>query len=369
MVILINGSNLTKGGGLQVAHSFIMEIKNNTQHKFYVVVSKPLSELLDLDGFPSNFDFFVYSIKPNLIQIVTGIDRFLDGIEKKFRPDVVFSIFAPSYWKPRSKHISGFAKPQYIYKDSPFFRRQSKWARFTLKLKEYFQIRNINLCCDELIAETSDVTRRLKDIFPKKKLYTVTNFYHQIYDREELWEKSITLPPFKGFTLLTISANYPHKNLNIIKEVILHLDKNYPSFNFRFVVTIDSRELNIRKKSISKKIVFLGKVAVSQCPNLYRQADFMFLPTLLECFSASYPEAMKMQKPILTSNIAFAKGLCGPAAKYFNPECPSNIAEAIIELVEDKEEQMRLVELGKRRLKIYDNSKDRADKYLKIIES
>ena len=68
---------------------------------------------------------------------------------------------------------------------------------------------------------------------------------------------------------------------------------------------------------------------VENCPKLYNQADAMFLPTLLETFSASYPEAMKMERPILTSDLDFAKDICGDAALYFNPLDSYDIANKI----------------------------------------
>jgi glycosyltransferase involved in cell wall biosynthesis len=369
MNILINASNLNRGGGLQVAHSFILEIRNNTEHSFNIVLSKTLRSQIEIKDFPNNFKFFVFTIKPSLINIITGKNNFLKNLENKIDPDIVFSVFSPTYWRPKSWHISGYAKPQYIYKKSPFFNNLSFKEKIKLKIKEHFHLSNINKCCDELITETHDVSGKLKEILPLKKIHTVTNYYHQIYDNEELWDKTIILPAFNGLTILTISANYPHKNLNIIKKVILYLNKNYPEFKFRFILTIDSSELNIENIEINNHIVFLGKVDVLQCPNLYQQANFMFLPTLLECFSASYPEAMIMKKPILTSNISFAKGLCGTAAKYFNPESPKDISESIIKLSKNKNEQKRLVENGIQQLKSYDNSKDRADKYLKIIKN
>ena len=368
MNILINSSNLNKGGGLQVAHSFIHEIRNNTQHEFNLVLSTALSEQIQTENFPNNFNFFIYSLQPTLLDAITGENLFLKKLENKINPDIVFSFFSPTYWRPKSKHISGYAKPQYIYKNSPFFTTLSLIDKIKMKVRERIHLSNINKCCDELITESYDVSEKLQEIFPEKKIHTVSNYYHQIYDNEEMWDKSIVLPPFDGVTLLTISSNYPHKNLKCIREVIIYLNKNYPEFKFRFVLTMDSSELNIENQKIRNQIVFLSKVDVLKCPYLYQQADFMFLPTLLECFSASYPEAMKMKKPILTSNISFARDLCDSAAKYFNPMSPKDISDSIIFLSQNEKEQMKLVELGVQQLKKYDTYKERSNKYLKIIE-
>jgi glycosyltransferase involved in cell wall biosynthesis len=81
----------------------------------------------------------------------------------------------------------------------------------------------------------------------------------------------------------------------------------------------------------------LGPVPAAACPDLYADADAVFLPTLLECFSANYPEAMVMRKPILTSDLSFATGLLGSSAIYFDPLDASDIAQKILQLSHGKD--------------------------------
>ena len=92
----------------------------------------------------------------------------------------------------------------------------------------------------------------------------------------------------------------------------------------------------------------------------------MFLPTLLETFSASYPEAMIMEKPIITSNLSFAKDICASSAEYFNPLDPEDIAKKILNLYSDKNRYNQLIEFGKKQVKIFPNPNERAKKYLSI---
>lgn len=368
MKILINTSNLKKGGALQVAHSFLNEIKNNTYHVFHAVLSSPLKAQLNAELFPENFIFYEYNLKFGLGNTFLGNDQFLDNLENKVKPDKVFSVFGPTYWKPKTIHITGFAKPQYIYKDSPFFDILNFKEKYKLKFNELIHIHNFKKFSTILITETDDVTNRLKKILPTKEIVTVTNYYHQIYDNPKLWKKTIKLPEFNGTTLLTITANYPHKNLKIIPEVISVLNMIYPDFNFRFVLTIDKDELQIDDEKIENKIIFLGRVDIDECPNLYEQSNFMFLPTLLECFSASYPEAMRMKIPILTSDLPFAKGLCDTSATYFDTISAKDIAAKIVELNKNKNKQNLLVENGIQQLKKFDSFTERAKKYIKIIE-
>ena len=122
------------------------------------------------------------------------------------------------------------------------------------------------------------------------------------------------------------------------------------------------------KEKYKDRILLIGKVDINTCPSLYDKADIMFLPTLLECFSASYPEAMKMGKPILTSDLSFAHSLCGDAALYFDPLSPQSIVEAIQRINVDKILVSVLIENGRKQLHVYDNAEQRCDKIIKLLE-
>lgn len=368
MKILINCSNLKVGGGLQVAHSFLHEIKTNTAHQFIVILSDFLKYQINQPEFPDNFKFFHYSIKPSALKAITGNDKFLSEIEDKYEPDAVFSVFGPTYWQPKAKHVCGFARPDYIFKDSPFFKQVSWFYKLKLQLMEFFHMYDIRNNNEILITENKIVS----DILALKvtqPIFTVSNYYNQVFDDKKAWVKKHHLfEDDETINLLTISANYPHKNLAIIKKVIPVLRSNFPELKFKFILTLAREEFGIAENDpLNENIQFLGKVAINQCPDLYSQSNFLFLPTLLECFSASYCEAMVMQKPILTSDLPFAKSICGEAAYYFNPLDENEIANAIVHLYLDKKVQQDLINKGLQQLKTFDTAKERAAKYLNII--
>lgn len=113
----------------------------------------------------------------------------------------------------------------------------------------------------------------------------------------------------------------------------------------------------------------VGPVAIKDCPDLYRECDAIFLPTLLECFSANYPEAMVMERPILTSDLPFARCVCKDAALYFNPMDPKDIATKLIALSESRPLYKSLVSKGLNVLADIPSSSSRALQYLSICES
>ncbi len=395
MKILINAC-LHIGGGLQVADSFIRELVNYPDNEYIVIISNEVKELLTTEvwknrrledwqrpqqnkekqelevnlGFPKNFKFInIQYSKPSFVRVFSARYKPFDGIVEKYKPDVAFTIFGPAYWKPKNiPHICGFAKSQYIYTESPFFKQMTKFNFVKLKIKGLIQKYSFRRDAQIYITENEDVSKKLQKILTKHKIYTVTNYYNQVFDDEKL-QQEFVLPKFNGITLLTITSTYPHKNIKIIKPVAEHLINKYPNFKFRFVVTIDIEIFGYSKNNLPAWLLPIGKVKIYQCPDLYRQSDFMFLPTLLECFSASYPEAMKMQKPILTSDLPFAHGLCGDAAEYFNPISAEDIAEKIYILANDKEKQKKLIENGLKQLTTFDTYNQRTEKYLNIIKN
>ncbi len=56
-----------------------------------------------------------------------------------------------------------------------------------------------------------------------------------------------------------------------------------------------------------------GPVPVTDGPQLYQTCDFLLLPTILETFSGTYPEAMAMGLPIITTDLDFAHEICQDA--------------------------------------------------------
>lgn len=364
MVFLINCTNLKKGGGLQVADSICLQLARHHEQQFVVVLSSALEGTKKTLEGVKNVETITYDIPNQLSTILTGRDCFLDRIVEEKGIAAVLTIFGPSRWQPRVPHLCGFARAQLVIKDSPY------QERLSLKEKVLYRIWTwlFRKSSDTFYTENSYISKMLPNVLGKVKVFTVTNYYNQVFDHPEQWKKSRTLPHFAGTTLLSITAAYPHKNLQIMLPVAEYLEDHYPDFQFRFVVTIEEKCFPVVPEHIKNHFLFIGKVDVAECPYLYEQADIMLMPTLLECFTATYPEAMRMEVPIVTTDLEFARGLCEDAACYYSAVDAKECAEAIFKVATDKEYAARLVANGKRQLQTYDNYEQRADKLIEILE-
>lgn len=361
MNILINCSNLKTGGGLQVAQSICQQICHFDKHQFVIVLSSAIND----EGIilRDNATIYKYDIHHNLKTILFGRDDFLDGLVAERHVDAVLTIFGPSLWRPRSKHLCGFARAQLLLKDSPYD-HQLGWKEKIIHRVWNMAFRRSSRT---FYTENPYISDLLKKHFKDVKVYTVSNYYNQVFDAPEKWKRSITLPSFDGITCLSVSSPSSHKNLGIIEGVVRHLRKAHPDFKVRFVLTFTPDKWPMAG-DVRDCIVYVGKTDVSECPYLYKQADIMFMPSLMECFTATYPEAMRMEIPIVTTDLEFARGLCGNAACYYSAVDASAAAEAIYKVATDKEYARTLTANGKEQLKKFDNYVERAEKLINILE-
>jgi glycosyltransferase involved in cell wall biosynthesis len=367
MKILINTASTYQGGGVQVARSFIEECRNLNEHEYHVILGEMVSNLISPSDYPANFSFYkigyrpatrVFSLKPHSSDFKT--------IEDKVKPDVVFTTSGPAYWRPNAPHLVGYNRAHYIYKDSPFFSQISLKERIKWDLEgrilKFFFVRE----ADAFVVQTDDINRRLRNWLQKKKIYTISNTFSMHYEDPKKSANKLPDKKTDEYRFLSISAWHTHKNLGIITDVIEALPRDYKN-RIRFVLTLPQEKFNGNFSTGERKhIINVGPVKPEEGPSLYCECDALFLPTLLECFSASYAEAMKMKKPILTSDLEFAHSVCGDAALYFDPVDPVAISEKIIELIENPALQEKLIQNGIRRQCAFLTARERAEEYLKI---
>lgn len=368
MRIIINTTTLIVGGGIQVALSIINELNKSQDNEFHIFLSSKILDQLNTEEFPNNFFFYIFTTSPAGLSTRKDIVKKLVELELKIKPDVVFSVFGPSYWRPVAPHICGFALPWLVYPDSPIHEiisLKEKFKNWLIKKYKWFHFKNE---VDYLWCETEDVKVRINKTFgfPLEKITVISNTYSSVYT-DFLLENSCPQKRENGvFRMITISAFYRHKNIDIIKAVIPFLiDK----IEFEFILTIPFSDYErLFNKFEQKYVKTIGPISAERCPLEYSKSDAMFLPTLLECFSANYAESMVMSIPIITSDLSFAKSICGNAAVYFDPLDPRDIADKIINLANNNELSQELIRNGKERLLFFSDSKHRVKQIIDLCE-
>lgn len=364
MRALINCSNLRQGGGIQVADSICSLLGQYEGHQFYIVLPTAMSERKDTYNKSPNVDIVIYDMPKSFESMFLLRDRFLDAMVKDMNCDVVLTVFGPSRWRPRVPHLSGFARAHILPLNTPYLKDLSLVNRIAnFLVKQIF-----NWSANNYWTENDAISCLLKKVFPKKDVFTISNTYNQVFDNKEKWTYH-RLPDFEGVSLLTITNAYPHKNLSIALDIAKIFNKKYPSLKIRFVMTIEEKEFPAVPSYLRDYFLFIGKVDISECPSLYEQVDIMFQPSLLECFTATYAEAMRMEVPIVTTNLDFAVGLCKESACYYSPIDPQSAVNAIYNVITDKEYAKLLLDNGKKQLLQFGNYEQRVDKLIHILET
>jgi glycosyltransferase involved in cell wall biosynthesis len=238
-----------------------------------------------------------------------------------------------------------------------------KWDLKGAIIKHFFKSDS-----DAYVVQTDDVNNRVRRWLNTDQVYTVSNTFGSQYLNPAKVDNKLSARKQNEFRFLSLSSWYPHKNLSIIPDVIDSLPKNVLE-KVRFVLTLPSEIFHDNIPAEYHSYIYnVGPVKPDECPNLYKECDALFLPTLLECFSASYAESMVMEKPIITSNLGFAQTVCGDAALYADPVNPNDYANKITELIGNKELQNSLIQKGKNNLNQFSSAAERAEKYLTICK-
>lgn len=366
MKLLINCTNKLGGGGAQVATSFIYECRDFTDNEYIVVLGKnDTNNNIVRSEFPKNFVFIDIGAT-HWLKLHSKLAR----IENEYTPDVVFTVFGPAYWRPKAKHLVGFAQGYYIYPESPFWAENSLSSNLKIWLKKKLHLSYFKNDSDALICETKDASDRLEKVLncKNKKYYYVSNTCGSYFIEKNSCNNKLHTRNDNEFRLLTISKFYLHKNIHTIPKVIDKL-LEIGEKNIRFVITIEPNIYNtIFDNKYKEYIINIGPILNRECPSLYDECDATYLPTTMECFTASYPESMIMNKPILTSDLPFAHTICEDAALYFNPKDYLDIAKNIVELKNNSNLRSKLIRNGLDVFAKLPTAKQRAEQYLKICK-
>lgn len=330
------------------------------------MLSPALSKLINRDGHPSNISYYDCNYPIKLSS--KHFNKKMAKLEKEISPDCVFSVFGPTYWKPESPHVMGFANGLYLFDDLPFYSKMNIVSKLKEFLRKNYHKYLLKDNAEHYIVETDKVKERLSSFLDLSlsNISTVPNAYHPSFDAEIADLEILSSKKKNEFRFITVSSFYQHKNLDIINDLIPLLKSE--GIDCKFILTIPQNIFESHFDKTSSYLINVGPIEIEQCPYLYNQSDTLFLPTLVECFSVSYLEAMKSKIPIITSDYDFSRGICGEAALYFDPLNPESIVYKIKKIMRDQSLRESLIKEGTKQLKKYPMSFSRTKSYIEICE-
>lgn len=153
-----------------------------------------------------------------------------------------------------------------------------------------------------------------------------------------------TLQPRKNLPLL-IEAYKTIKESKIGIKLVLAGGKGH---NYDMDI-----ERTVRKYNMESDVILPGYIAEEDKAPLMKSAQIFCLPSLYEGFGIPILEAMSVGTPVVASDIPSQREVAGEAALFFDPKDPSELAQRIEILLENKEKRNTLIDKGKERVKIF----------------
>jgi len=370
--VLVNTSTLVVGGGIQIGVSFFEFTKNykGNDFEFYFIFSKPILDNLTENSVDDKFTFFV-KISPARPFFGWTSRRKIREIEKSINPDIVYSLGFPSYINFNKLEVARYTNPWEIFPAKLAWSLLSANEKTVIWLKTKYRIywaKNAAYFETQTLSAKLNIEKKFGILPDNVKI--IPNSTNPIFVDRTNFSTDSKQPKYKG--IFCLSAAYSHKNLGIIPDIAKRLLMIEKKISFKFILTLPSnskvwKEIDrySKKLDVSQYILNIGPLNLHDCFRQYETASLVFLPTVLEVFSATYLEAMAMHKPIVTSDLEFAHEICGNSAYYFDPKCPNSAAKSIRTVLNDQDVSDKLIKSGIQQLKKFPTSKQ---KHLSVLK-
>ncbi len=360
MRILINTISTKKhsGGAYQIANNFVRKTLEHPDVEWVYVVSSDLDAILPED-MKGKENYHVFPTQPDFKGSYKRVKQELKELEDKIKPDVVYSITAPSYFTFETKEVMRFTNPLVAHPNKYSWRVQPLAAKLRLLLYCWNQKRLIKKA-KYFITQTETTKQGILRIthLPGNHVCVVNNVLPAAFANQDT---SHIKDGSKWIEVACVGAPVPHKNFDLLPEVIMEL-KKLGVENIRFHTTIPESEplwkdINKRLEEHGNKenVKNHGRVTQTELAEMYRHCEFCYLPTLLEVFSASTVEAMFFDLKIVATDFSFNREVLGDACLYYEPMNAADAAKQFARLIKDKVLQKNFSEKMKIQLIRYDN--------------
>lgn len=359
MKVLVNTISAKKqaGGAFQVSQNFLLRTLNCKEIDWCYFVSQDIDDAIGSHFFQyKDQNYFVFPTQPDFRRSYFRVKKQLSKIEDVLKPDVVYTITAPSYFSFQTPEVMRFTNPWVTHPN------RYAWSVLSLREKVFYYLYGKNQIrmmkkAHFFVTQTETCAEGIRRITkePQNHVKVVKNVLPAIF--QTLDNSPISDSLF--INIACVGAATTHKNFDIIPNVLKELVSNGYD-NIRFHVTLPDDEptfgvINNKavKLGVNQMIVNHGRLTQSELGDLYRKSQFCFLPTLLEVFSASTLEAMYYGLPTVVTDFPFNKDVFEDSALYYKPMDAKSAADQFAELFRNIQLQEKLKNKMQNRLSLY----------------
>lgn len=254
-----------------------------------------------------------------------------------------------------------------VKKMNLFDKSPSKYKSLAKKLYEY------KLSClsnaDGIIAVSNNTKQDIINEFniSEEKIKV-------IYEAADESFKQIQGLSRKEYTLLYVGNEMPHKNLEMLFKAIALAKKTIHSIKLIKIGSSGWPGARAKLINLAQELKILNNIEFKEnvldlCKE-YNLATALILPSLYEGFGLPILESMACACPIICSNVSSIPEIAQDAAQYFNPTDAHQMAQKIIEMLQNDKLRTNLAKKGLERNKMFSWDKcanETADFYKKLV--
>lgn len=368
MRVLVNLLSASSGGGVQNAANLWRAAAEWGDGDEWLCVCRPGGGFEDATTSPWQ-QIEVMEPGRRLPERLWADNYAVPRLARRWSADVVFTPMGAGPARAPVPTVVGWHDPTAAYPESILWKRMSHSQRLVLKARERYArsaVRRARRVCVQTRIVKTRLAARWK-IDPARFVIVPNGPSAFLSDEAPAPSRSQARRPWK---VLVIGDPKPGKNWAVVPETGARLAEMGRG-DGRFLMTIASDDgpwLEGFRAALERwgervPIERLGWVPHAALGPLYRDADAVFLPSVLESFSASYVEAMHFGVPLVTSRMDYARDICGDAAEYADPFDGRDCARALVRVLGDSARRAALRQAGFERIRRFPDWKERFRRY------
>lgn len=354
MRIAVMAHNLRSAGGLSVGRNIVAALRRVADRHEYCV-TLPAGVGYEKIELPTRCrTHYLHRRLGSVNQILFEYLR-LPGLVRDFRPDLVWGLGNFGLRRPGCPQAMLCHQPYFVY--DPADQPRRVWYRRPEVRMTFVRFRRGLPYIQLVFCQTQTMLERFRRAFDfRGELALLPNAVSR-YAVEGIPAKPPPLAGLDGrYPLFCLTKYYIHKNLHSLIDLF---EKHGNSLRDAVVVlTVSAADdeaapaflRRLRRSPAREHFLVVGTLPQSELAGYFRHCRALLLPTVLESFSGTYVEAMQFGVPILTSDMDFAREVCGDAALYFDPWNVDSMRDAIQRLQNEPGLADTLVERGTQRL-------------------
>ena len=241
MKVIVNTLSTKKnsGGAFQIAYNFLLETLVHAELgvEWYYFTSADLDSALG-NNFTDivNNRYFVFPTQPDFKKTYFQVKNQISEIEQQILPDLIYTISSPSYFSFSAPEVMRFTNPWVTHPNS------YSWSVLNIskKIRTFFYC-IIQKClmrqASYFVTQTETTKQGIVRVtgIDEHKVCVVPNVLPALYRQYQPHPKKIIRD---CINIACVAAPVPHKNLDIIPDILKDLKDNYKLEKVNFYITV-----------------------------------------------------------------------------------------------------------------------------------